>query len=129
MKCPLPYDAIGAVTLLEADRISIRRTLDAEEPVFRGHYPHQPIFPGVFILEAVVQAVRRFAGAASAGARLETVQSLRFQSPLGPGDTFELACECGAPDAEGIFPVKARCTSAGKPVAEAKARFLWAPHA
>jgi 3-hydroxyacyl-[acyl-carrier-protein] dehydratase len=125
---PAPYRAIGEVLRLEGRHIAVRRALDAGEAVFRGHYPHQPIFPGVYILEAVVQAVRRLAHESGASARLECVESLRFQAPLGPGRTFELECECGARDASGHFNVKARCKSDGEAIAECRAQFLWSDH-
>ncbi len=126
---PAPYDALEEVTRLDAQGISVRRRLRAEEIFFRGHYPHQAIFPGIFILEAVVQAVKRFAASLSAEAKLETVQTLRFRSPLGPGDEFEVHCACGPLDPDGRFIVKAKCRSGANPVAEAKAQFVRVNHA
>ena len=32
------------------------KNVTANEPVFPGHFPHWPIFPGVLIVESMVQA-------------------------------------------------------------------------
>ena len=55
------------------------------EPFFVGHFPGNPIMPGVLILEALAQtgAVAAFGG----------VKNARFKQPVRPGDVLELSCE------------------------------------
>lgn len=65
------------------------------EPIFQGHFPNNPIFPGVLILEGMAQT----AGAivikydASADSKsivmLLGIDSARFRKPAGPGDKIE----------------------------------------
>ncbi|MEV7131045.1 hypothetical protein [Streptomyces sp. NPDC093260] len=57
----------------------------AGEPVFAGHYPDFPIFPGVCVLECV-----RRAAADAAPGPLTAVESARFAAPVLPGDTLTL---------------------------------------
>jgi 3-hydroxymyristoyl/3-hydroxydecanoyl-(acyl carrier protein) dehydratase len=51
--------------------------------VFAGHYPGAPILPGVFLIEALFQAVSTALGD---DVRLEQIVLCRFYSPLLPGD-------------------------------------------
>jgi 3-hydroxyacyl-[acyl-carrier-protein] dehydratase len=92
----------------------------------RGHFPGLPIFPGVFIIEAVGQAV---ALAAGPGQRpvLRTVRSVRFLAPAQAGDALTLDIEVLAED-EGEWDVKATATRADGTVA-ARIRADFGPEA
>jgi 3-hydroxyacyl-[acyl-carrier-protein] dehydratase len=70
------------------------------EAQFQGHFPENPIFPGVFTLEAMAQAAAfvtvPFVAAAHGGElpRLGVVlagmDGVRFRRPIRPGDTMEI---------------------------------------
>jgi 3-hydroxymyristoyl/3-hydroxydecanoyl-(acyl carrier protein) dehydratase len=76
----------------------------AEEPYFAGHFPGNPLVPGVVILDHVITAIERHFGAARSPVRIDSV---KFLWPLRPGDelTIELeptagtqvrfTCRCG----------------------------------
>ncbi|MDJ0346547.1 hypothetical protein QMK19_33145 [Streptomyces sp. H10-C2] len=94
--------------------IDIEIPVDPEAPVFAGHYPAFPLLPGVFTLDAVHQAVLLHADEQH-GVRpeLEEIRSVRFASPVFPGDL--LAIDCVITRAEGVRDVRARCrTGRGK---------------
>jgi 3-hydroxyacyl-[acyl-carrier-protein] dehydratase len=61
--------------------------IDASEPVFAGHYPDFPIFPGVCVVECVHRSALATApdGAALALAELA---SARFVGAVFPGDVL-----------------------------------------
>lgn len=73
------------------------KNVSAGEPVFQGHYPGNPIFPGVLIIEAMAQAgavalmsqpefankVPLFAG----------IDEAKFKRPVVPGDQLRLEVE------------------------------------
>ena len=63
------------------------------EPVFEGHFPHWPIFPGVLIIESMVQASAIMASLAEGVVSRSNVVYLfagidktRFKGPVKPGD-------------------------------------------
>lgn len=70
------------------------------ESIFQGHFPENPIFPGVMILEALAQtaafATVPFVAAAHGGElpRLGVVlagfDGVRFRRPVKPGDQMEM---------------------------------------
>lgn len=52
-----PFIFIDKVLELEAGkRILCQKNLTVNEPVFKGHFPDMPIFPGVLIIEAMAQS-------------------------------------------------------------------------
>ena len=61
-----------------------------------GHFPGNPVFPGVLIVEALAQAACVLAGIGSLGERhdkevlLTQIQDVRFKQPVVPGDTLYL---------------------------------------
>jgi 3-hydroxyacyl-[acyl-carrier-protein] dehydratase len=65
------------------------------EPIFQGHFPNNPIFPGVLILEGMAQTagaivIKYDATAANKSiVMLLGIDSARFRKPAGPGDTIE----------------------------------------
>ncbi len=65
------------------------------EPQFQGHFPGEPIMPGVMIIEGMAQAAGCAAlvsGGGSKPAKLVyfmTVDKARFRKPVVPGDVLE----------------------------------------
>ncbi|MGW7409508.1 3-hydroxyacyl-ACP dehydratase FabZ family protein [Streptomyces sp. NPDC054833] len=70
-----------------------RLTVGADEPVFRGHYPGFPIFPGVCLVETVHHAALANPPAEAAGLELVAVESVRFLSPVFPDDDVTVELE------------------------------------
>ena len=62
-------------------------TVPEDHPAFAGHFPGNPILPGVVLLDAVLQAI-----AAATGIALEACEigAVKFLSPAGPGDELEI---------------------------------------
>ncbi|AGM09193.1 3R-hydroxymyristoyl ACP dehydrase [Amycolatopsis keratiniphila] len=60
-------------------------TVDGKEPNLRGHFPGQAVYPGIFVIETLEQAMRE-----AANARLRTVRSVRFLAPVLDGDRMVL---------------------------------------
>lgn len=65
------------------------------EPIFQGHFPNKPIFPGVLILEGMAQTagavVIKHDGLADSSSivMLLGIDNARFRKPAEPGDTIE----------------------------------------
>lgn len=61
--------------------------IDASEPVFAGHYPDFPIFPGVCVVECVHKSALATAPAGAA-LTLAALDSARFVGAVFPGDVL-----------------------------------------
>ncbi len=73
------------------------KNVTVNEPVFQGHFPHWPIFPGVLIVEAMVQASAIMASLAL-GAKSDKnrvylfagIDKARFKRQVVPGDSIRI---------------------------------------
>ena len=64
--------------------------ITADEPVFAGHYPDFPIFPGVCVLECVRRAAESVTPDEAGEVRMAAVESARFLSSVHPGDEMTI---------------------------------------
>src|SRR6202040_1786881 len=93
-----PFRFVDAVDRLEPGRkIQARYRVTGDEPFLAGHFPGNPVFPGVLQLEALAQAGaisllsdERYAGALPLFGGVEDV---RFRRIVRPGDELVLSVE------------------------------------
>jgi len=79
------------------EETSIHAQLDvaADLPCFQGHFPDNPVFPGVLMIEAVAQA-GALLGALTLGLEDDTfiafsgVSKAKFAKPVLPGDVLDI---------------------------------------
>lgn len=73
--------------------------VDPANPVFAGHFPDQPILPGVFLIEAVAQTAGVMLGSAMTqvmirsapgSALLAAVNRFKFLKPVTPGQQLRV---------------------------------------
>lgn len=93
-----------------------RFTFDPAAPYFAGHFPGDPIVPGVLLVEGMAQAARlalnRSLGYAAPG-YLATIDKALFHHPARPGDplTFKAVLDPLPPRASGRLLAGARCAT------------------
>ena len=102
------------------------KNITFNEPIFTGHFPRRPVFPGVLILEALAQtsALLSFT---SMGEQLTDdmvvyfagIDGARFKRPVEPGDQLILESTVDRVRA-GIYKYSARATVDGMLAAEAE---------
>ena len=95
-----PFLFIDEVLDLTDSTIMAKRTVRPDEPQFQGHYPGQPIMPGVLLCETIIQAgaymIARKLGldADMEGAPVVTrMNKVRFKRMVKPGDELEIFAE------------------------------------
>ena len=75
------------------------KSVTFDEPYFAGHFPGQPVMPGVLIVEALAQtgAVAILSKEENKGktAFFGEVNHARFRRKVVPGDQLKLVCEIG----------------------------------
>jgi len=81
-------------------------TIRGDCPVFDGHFPGNPVFPGAFHVWIAFLAAAR--GLGREGAPLAGIEKARFRKLLGPGDRVTIMAAWGAADAPG-GGLAARC--------------------
>jgi 3-hydroxyacyl-[acyl-carrier-protein] dehydratase len=78
------------------DSLLAYKAISGHEPVFAGHFPGQPIFPGVYIVEGLAQAsaLLTFKTYEAEGVAykhevlLASVDQVRLRRPVVPGDVL-----------------------------------------
>ncbi len=94
-----PFLLVDRVTsMTEGAEIVAFKNVSISEPVFQGHFPGHPIYPGVMILEGMAQAGGILA-LKSAGLTDEeikqkviyfmSIDGAKFRVPVKPGDKLE----------------------------------------
>jgi 3-hydroxymyristoyl/3-hydroxydecanoyl-(acyl carrier protein) dehydratase len=92
---------------------SARLTFPPEFVGFQGHFPGNPILPGVCLIEAVLGVLESAHGKPL---RLKKVASAKFREPVKPGQPIVIDCASSA-DERG-FRISAQVSCAGARVAE-----------
>ena len=93
-----PFLLVDKVVDLDVDakRIVAHKNVTINEPYFQGHFPGQPIMPGVLIIEALAQAggvLTQLSLGRDAQSKLfylVKVDNVRFMKQVVPGDVLEL---------------------------------------
>lgn len=98
-------------------------------PLFQGHFPGQPIFPGVIVMEALAQAACCCIMAdperqASLG-YLAGIDGARFREMTLPGDTIQLEAEIVSANSR-FCKAQVTARKGDKLVAEATQRYIMA---
>jgi 3-hydroxyacyl-[acyl-carrier-protein] dehydratase len=86
---------LDEVTEITESRIVARKALPAELPVFQGHYPNFPVFPGVLQCEACFQAgavlISRLVPTGTNEVPVVTrLNNVQFRRMIRPGETIEV---------------------------------------
>ena len=90
-----PFLMVDAFVSQSGDSFECLKNVSFNEPFFGGHFPQEPVMPGVLIIEALAQAaavglaVREQQTSAGVG-YLAAVDSAKFRRKVVPGDQLRL---------------------------------------
>ncbi len=95
-----PFLLVDRITELEPSKMIVGyKNVSISEPVFQGHFPDHPIYPGVMIIEGMAQAggVLAFKSMDSKGqddtkdkvVYFMSIDKAKFRNPVVPGDRLE----------------------------------------
>ena len=114
-----PMLLVDEIVSQTADQIVCRKTFRDDEFFLQGHYPGQPIVPGVILCECAAQAGAILLSAhvdGSAGVPVLTrLNEARFKQMVRPGETIEMEVTLNEKLAAAFF-LSARVKSSGKVV-------------
>ena len=104
------------------------KNVTANEPFFQGHFPGNPIMPGVMIVEALAQTggIAAALGNKESGKRLGVltgIDSMKIRRQVTPGDTLRLEAEI-LNERRGLAKVSVKATVEGQVAAEGEIRFM-----
>lgn len=114
------------------------KNVTMNEPFFQGHFPDNPIMPGVLMIEAIAQMAAIILGTAigTAGNRdpkvmgyFASVKNFRFKQPVIPGDQLKLTVEFFNRKGRIYSARGSACIADGKIAAEGELMFALMNHA
>ena len=92
-----PFLLIDRIISYDENEVEGRKCVTINEPFFQGHFPHDPIMPGVLIIESLAQT-----GAVFIATRLDDpgkytpyfarINNVKFKNPVRPGDVLVNKC-------------------------------------
>lgn len=91
-----PFMLIDRIIDLDGDNSCIGiKNVTYNEPQFTGHFPLQPVMPGVLLIEGMAQTAGAMCVLAKLGGKkpkavyFMTIDKVKFRKPVMPGDTVE----------------------------------------
>lgn len=87
------------VDITPGQEIAAYKCVTINEPFFQGHFPGDPVMPGVLIIEAMAQAGGLMVLEQFPPEELESklflfsaIENAKFRRPVRPGDRLDLRC-------------------------------------
>jgi 3-hydroxyacyl-[acyl-carrier-protein] dehydratase len=90
-----PFLMIDRIEQIDADRSCVGiKNVTFNEPFFQGHFPGNPVMPGVLLIEGMAQTAGAICAALTGhdrppGVYFLTIDKAKFRKPVGPGDRVE----------------------------------------
>ncbi len=94
-----PFILIDRIVDMEpGKRCTAIKNVTINEQYFQGHFPNQPVMPGVLILESMAQAgafltLHSVADPLQKNMFFSAIEKSRFRKPITPGDQVRLEME------------------------------------
>lgn len=114
-----PFLFVDRIVEIAPGKIKAVKQVDPAEAFFKGHYPGNPIMPGVLVCESIFQAgaillSRTEIGDISEGVPVLTrINGAKFKSMVKPGDTLDLEAEV-VEKVSNVFFMKGKASTANK---------------
>lgn len=94
-----PFILIDRIIDMEpGKRCTALKNITMNEPYFQGHFPNQPVMPGVLILESMAQAgaflvLNSVEDPLTKNMFFSAVEKAKFRKPIIPGDQVRIEME------------------------------------
>ncbi len=119
-----PMALVDKVIELGASHIVGLKNLTANEEFFQGHFPDEPVMPGVLQIEAMAQCggllvLNSMEEPSNCSTYFLAINDVKFRQKVVPGDTLLFRVEMISPIRHGIASMKGYCFVGDKVVSEA----------
>ena len=119
-----PMQLVDKVISLGANTIVGIKNVTSNEPFFQGHFPEEPVMPGVLQIEAMAQCggllvLNTLEDPASWSTYFMKIDDVKFRQKVVPGDTLIFKVDLLAPVRHGISSMKGYIFVGDHVVAEA----------
>ena len=120
-----PFLMVDKIMSIGEESIVGVKNITMNEPIFQGHFPGNPVFPGVLMIEAMAQVGGIFALSKVDEPHLYStyfmkIDGVKFKQKVVPGDTIVFDLELLSPIRRGLVNMGGVGYVNGKPVVEAQ---------
>jgi UDP-3-O-[3-hydroxymyristoyl] N-acetylglucosamine deacetylase/3-hydroxyacyl-[acyl-carrier-protein] dehydratase len=120
-----PFLMVDKIMEINEESIIGVKNITMNEPIFTGHFPGNPVFPGVLQIEAMAQVGGIFALSKVEDPQLYStyfmkIDKVKFKQKVVPGDTVVFELSLLSPIRRGLVEMIGRAFVNGKLVAEAE---------
>lgn len=120
-----PFLMVDKIMSIGEESIIGVKNITMNEPIFQGHFPGNPVFPGVLMIEAMAQVGGIFALSKVDEPHLYStyfmkIDGVKFKQKVTPGDTIVFELELLSPIRRGLVNMGGIGYVNGKPVVEAQ---------
>lgn len=118
-----PFLLIDKIYHLDDINVAGIKNVTFNEPFFQGHFPENPVMPGVLQIEAMAQiggilVLNSVPDPENYWTYFLGVDSFKFRKMVLPGDTLDIKCELLQPIKRGIAKMKGTAHVNGKLASE-----------
>ena len=120
-----PFQMIDKIIYLDDNSVVGVKNVTMNEYYFMGHFPNNPVMPGVMQIEAMAQTggilvLSSVPDPENYWPYLVGIENCRFRKSVIPGDTVIFKCELQAPIRRGIAKMIGKAYVSGQVVCEAE---------
>lgn len=106
-----PMQLVDKITSIGSTSIVGVKNVTANEPFFTGHFPNEPVMPGVLMIEAMAQCggllvLSQLENPESYSTYFLKIDDVKFRQKVVPGDTLLFRVELLSPVRHGISSMK-----------------------
>lgn len=103
-----PFKLVDKIFYLDDKRVGGVKNVSINEPFFQGHFPGNPVMPGVLQIEAMAQTggilvLNTVPDPTNYWTYFLAIENCRFRKMVLPGDTLIFKCELTTPIKRGII--------------------------
>lgn len=119
-----PFLLIDKVFHIDDKSIGAIKNITANEPQFSGHFPEEPVMPGVLLVEAMAQAggiiaMKNVENPEEYSTYFLRIDGVRFKRKVVPGDTMQIEAHMIEPLRRGIASIIGKIFVGGQLACEA----------
>ncbi|MCC8087833.1 MAG: bifunctional UDP-3-O-[3-hydroxymyristoyl] N-acetylglucosamine deacetylase/3-hydroxyacyl-ACP dehydratase [Rikenellaceae bacterium] len=119
-----PFLLVDKITHIDAASVSGIKNVTMNEPFFVGHFPEEPVMPGVLIVEAMAQcggilALHSLEDPENYSTYFMKIDGVKFKRKVVPGDTLLFELKLTEPIRRGIVMMEAKAYVGDQLAAEA----------
>jgi len=108
-----PFLLVDKIMEINDNTIVGVKNVTMNEPFFVGHFPNEPVMPGVLIVEAMAQTggilvLSTVSDPENYATYFMKIDSVKFKRKVVPGDSLVFKCKLVAPIRRGIAQMKAQ---------------------